>query len=325
MNRKFILVIVMLVVISLLSGILCNTVNNNKKEVKQIATSFYPTYLITQNLLENMDNIEVVNIAKNVQGCIHNFQLTPENMKVLENTDALVINGMGMETYITDLISKVKTINIIDSSIDINPLESSGHHHHHHNEHSHVEIHGEEKEEQHEPVSSYNSHIWLSIDNYEKQVTNVSKELSKIEYIDKEKLENNTNNYLAKVSSLKEKKEKLANKIKDKNVHTITFHDSFAYLLKELNIEVLKNIDIENQGGLSALEAKTAIDLIRKYDIKYIIADQNLQKEIPEVLEKETDVKVIYLNNIVQSKSKNLDNYIIEMNNNLEKLNKIGE
>ena len=322
MNRKFILVIVMLLIISIFSGLLCTTVNIDKKDKKEIATSFYPTYLITENLLKDMDNIKVTNIAENVQGCIHNFQLTPENMKTLENTDALVINGMGMETYITDLVSKVKSIHLIDSSIGINPLESNGHHHHEKHEEEHDEIKAEEK---HEHNHVHNSHIWLSLNNYEMQIENISHGLEKIEYIDKVKLESNKEEYLSKVESLKKQKDELADKLKDKHIHTITFHDSFAYLLKELNIEVLKNIDVEHEGGLSALGAKNAIDLINKYNIKYIIADQNLKKEIPEVLEKETDVKVIYLNNIVQSKSKNLDNYISEMKSNLDKLNKIGE
>lgn len=322
MNRKFILVIVMLLIISIFSGLLCTTVNIDKKDKKEIATSFYPTYLITENLLKDMDNIKVTNIAENVQGCIHNFQLTPENMKTLENTDALVINGMGMETYITDLVSKVKSIHLIDSSIGINPLESNGHHHHEKHEEEHDEIKAEEK---HEHNHVHNSHIWLSLNNYEMQIENISNGLEKIEYIDKVKLESNKEEYLSKVESLKKQKDELADKLKDKHIHTITFHDSFAYLLKELNIEVLKNIDVEHEGGLSALGAKNAIDLINKYNIKYIIADQNLKKEIPEVLEKETDVKVIYLNNIVQSKSKNLDNYISEMKSNLDKLNKIGE
>lgn len=324
MNRKFILVIVMLLMISIVSGILCSTVNIEKEGKKEIATSFYPTYLITENLLKDMDNIKVVNIAENVQGCIHNFQLTPENMKTLENTDALVINGMGMENYITDLVSKVKTIHLIDSSIGINPLESNGHHHHEiEDNHEHENMIKLEQKHEHNHV--HNSHIWLSLDNYKLQVENISKGLEKIEYVDKIKLESNKKEYLQKVESLKKQKDELSSKLKDKHVHTITFHDSFAYLLKELNIEVLKNIDVENQGGLSALEAKNAIDLINKHNVKYIIADQNLKREIPEVLEKETNVKVIYLNNIVQSKSKSLNNYISEMQSNLNKLNKIGE
>ena len=310
MNKKFSLVMLMLVIISLISFVICNSVTPSNDYNKKIATSFYPTYLITENLLNDIDNVDVVNIADKVKGCVHNFQLTPENMKTLEKSDVLVINGMGMENYISDVISNVKNIDVIDSSLNIDGIENKCHIHHNH-------------EESHE--EEYNSHIWLSIDRYKKQVNNIAKALCDLDYLSDDKIIQNRDNYLNRINSLEEKKKETYSKIADKNIKTITFHDSFVYLLEDFNIKILKNLDVESEAGLSAMETKEAINLIKENNIKYIIADKTLRKEIPETLQKETGVEIIYLNSLLQNESNDLDSYIKGMEENLIKLSEIGD
>ncbi len=325
MNKKFIFVIIMLLSISIVSYGICTIFNTTEVENKKVATSFYPTYLITKNLLKDVPKVDVVNIADKVQGCVHNFQLTPKNMKTLEKSDVLIINGMGMENYISEVIGKVSNIKIIDSSVNIDGIEvDENDHHHHHHEHEKEEYDYEYKDK-HNNDEEYNSHIWMSIDRYKKQVKNIADGLIKLNYLNEDKIKENEENYLKQIEELEKIKQDVFENIANKKIKTITFHDSFTYLLEDFNIEVLKNLDIENEAGLSAHETKEAIKLINENNIKYIIADNKLKKEIPETLEKETGARVIYLNALLENKEDDLNSYIKGMKENFEKLYKIGE
>ena len=62
----------------------------------KIVTSFYPMYLDTLNITRGVEGVEVVNLTPPQTGCLHDYQLTPEDMKTLEDADIFVVNGLGM-------------------------------------------------------------------------------------------------------------------------------------------------------------------------------------------------------------------------------------
>lgn len=62
---------------------------------KVIVTSFYPMYILTQNVAAGIDGVTVQNMAEQNVGCLHDYQLQTRDMVTLEGADALVINGGG--------------------------------------------------------------------------------------------------------------------------------------------------------------------------------------------------------------------------------------
>ena len=50
----------------------------------RIVTSFYPIYIDAINLATGIKDVEVVNLTPPTTGCLHDYQLTPEDMKTLE-------------------------------------------------------------------------------------------------------------------------------------------------------------------------------------------------------------------------------------------------
>jgi zinc transport system substrate-binding protein len=50
------------------------------------------------NLTAGLPDVEVVNLTGTVTGCLHDYQLTPANIKTLETADAFLYNGAGLET-----------------------------------------------------------------------------------------------------------------------------------------------------------------------------------------------------------------------------------
>ena len=66
------------------------------KEQVTIVTSFYPMYVAVSNLVDGIDEIRVRNLSEPQTGCLHDFQLTPEDMKLLSGADVFVVNGGGI-------------------------------------------------------------------------------------------------------------------------------------------------------------------------------------------------------------------------------------
>ena len=63
----------------------CNSNTNDKsisskdKEDKiKVVTSFYPMYLLTSNVVKDIDNVELINMTDSSTGCLHDYSLTTE-------------------------------------------------------------------------------------------------------------------------------------------------------------------------------------------------------------------------------------------------------
>ena len=89
----------------------------------RIVTSFYPMYQHTINLTKGIDDVEVVNLTAPQTGCLHDYQITTEDMKTLASGDVFVANGFGMESFL-DKAAEVSDLKVIDLSknVDIIPI-----------------------------------------------------------------------------------------------------------------------------------------------------------------------------------------------------------
>ena len=70
-----------------------------------VVTSFYPVWLLTRSLTDGIDGLNVVNLAENVSGCLHDYSLQTSDMAVLSGADALLVNGAGMESFLPVITS----------------------------------------------------------------------------------------------------------------------------------------------------------------------------------------------------------------------------
>ena len=63
-----------------------------------VVTSFYPMYIAALNIVDGVEGVRLENLSEPQTGCLHDFQLTPEDMKLLSTADVFVINGGGIES-----------------------------------------------------------------------------------------------------------------------------------------------------------------------------------------------------------------------------------
>ncbi|MBO5656972.1 MAG: zinc ABC transporter substrate-binding protein, partial [Agathobacter sp.] len=147
MRNKYVFVAVMLALILILGlGVAAISVNENNsienEEDFVVVTSFYPMYIAAMNVIGDAPGVTLKNLSEPQTGCLHDFTLTPEDMKLLSNADVFIINGGGIESFMEEIAEAYPNLVIIEASEGITLLESEMG-----EEHDHEEQQGHEEED----------------------------------------------------------------------------------------------------------------------------------------------------------------------------------
>lgn len=313
MNKKiFVLITMMAVIIGVSFGLTkwVSYSDSEKLDKIKVVTSFYPVYVATANVIDGMDQIELVNLTENQGGCLHDYQLTTEDMKELEDAQVFIINGGGMESFIEDIVKNYPELTIIDSSEGIDLLDSTTEHHHEEEE-------SEETEESEEHHGEFNGHIWLNPEKYMKQVDNIQNGLSDYSQNLQKELKTNGEAYKKKIVELEhEIKLEVVNK---EQKEVIIFHDAFAYLAEYLGIEIVYAVNLDDETTLSAGEIAEVIDEVNLHQIKVLFTEEQYGDTIASSIAKETDANVYVIDSLVTGKF-NKDAYVNGMKHNMSVL-----
>lgn len=315
-NKLIILISVMIIMVVAVFAII-----SNKKESEiddgniRIVTSFYPVYVLTINLTDQISDIEVDSLTDFSSGCLHDYQLTTNDMRLLSNADVFIINGGGMEEYLEDVISNYPHLTIINLSKNIPMIES-------------LEHEGE-----------HNPHVWLDPELYMKQIENARDGL--IEYINNlasesissdiaEKINSNASNYLKKVGDIADDMNGLINIARDMSekdnisIKVVVFHDSISYFANKAGLEVAFSLEIHDDTPLSAGKIAEVIDLINKENIRYLFTEHLHDDTISDRIKEETNAGVYKIDTAVTGEV-DKDSYLRAMRNNIETLSRAFE
>ena len=301
MKSKIIMICIFIALL-VITTVLAINVNEEQESKFNIVTSFYPMYIATLNITDGIDDISVKNLTSDMGGCIHDYVLSTTELVTLAKADALVINGAGMEGFMDKVISNFNTLDIIDSSTGIEVMHNEcDEEQHNHEGHSH----------------ETNTHIFVSVRNYIKQVQNICDELVKIDEVNKEKYEQNTKSYISKLEKLECDIEGTISTLNSKNI--VTFHNTFDYFAKDYGFNIVGVVENEHGKTPSAGEIATLVNNINKNNVKAIFVEPEYSLKLVDTIAKETGAK-IYMLNPVTSGQNHKDEYINIMKQNLNVL-----
>lgn len=276
---------------------------DKKEDSIKVVTSFYPMYLLASNIVKDIDNVELINMTDSATGCLHDYSLTTDNIKLLEDCDIFIINGAGMESFLDKVLEQKPDLKIIDASEGIELIKS--------------DYMNETDNHDHDHDEDYNPHVWLSVENAIKQVDNIENKLIEYNSINKEKYSQNAQEYIEQLINLDNKIHSELDNLENKNI--VTFHEAFPYFAKEYGLNIVGVVQREAGAEPSAKELQENIEKIKKLDVKAICVEPQYSTKAAETISKETNVKVYTLDPIVTEESKN-SSYIDIMNKNLETL-----
>ena len=317
MKKKLLFLLSVVLVFSLASVALIALSERaeQKGENRYVVTSFYPIYILTKNLTEGIDGIQVKNLTENHAGCLHDYTLTTEDMRLLEQADLIVLNGGGMEGFLEELLHEQEEHwHIADASEGIALLEGVEHVHEGEEcletEEDHAHTHGAE-----------NAHLWMSLDEYRMQVDNVAQALGEFDSAHRAVYLENAAEYKERLAVAEEKREDLL--LHTSGIEVIIFHDAFAYFAKMLGMEVIHSLPLDEDTALSAGELAEVIEEVKYHQIPYLFVEE-AYAQAAELVAAETGAKVICLNPMTQGKDE-LTAYADAMLENLSVLEKALE
>lgn len=296
MNKKtnILILIIILALVLLVSIIIYKNVTAKPKEQNdkfKIVTTFYPIYIMTENITQGAKNVELINMTDVNVGCLHDYTLSTENMKKIEKADVIIQNGLGLENFIDKILTTYSNIKMIDSSSNItNKIEE-------------------------------NAHIWTSLTNYIAQVEEISNQLIEINPENAEIYKKNKEEYITKIQNLKEKYNKELKNLQNKKA--ICLNEAIPYLAKDVNLEIISVETNHEESSLSAEKMKELINQMKNENITSILIGDEDNMQSAQTLAKETGAKIYKLKTGLKG---NLDKnaYIQDMEENLQKLKEIN-
>ncbi len=285
-DNIYIKVIAMLLVIAVLGvGVTMLTApqksNDPSSEQLHIVASFYPVYITALRLTEGIDDVAVDCLVTSQVGCLHDYQMSPQERTLLESADVVVINGAGAESALVGALSETdaRTIELCEG---MTLLETAHDHDHGHD---------------HDDEVGVNSHVWVSPKRYAAQVEVLRDRLCELDPERAELYRANAQSYLVQIDAVRERLEKAVALYAD--VPTVMVHDSLSYLTEDVGFFGV-NLDIgENQAADPELLAHATewLDGAKRalfvYDSQYEAVPYEKLRAIPaEVIELSVDTCV---------------------------------
>ena len=268
MSKK-ILIVILIIIFAI--GLAVWSLSNKKEVVEdenlKIVTSFYPIYIMTANITQNVPGVEVVNMTESNVGCLHDYTISTTDMKKVEKADIYIQSGLGLESFMNKIISAYPKLNVIDSSMNIsNRIQDE---------------------------NEINPHIWTSLENYIKQVETICQKLCEYDNKNAEIYKANCETYLQKINQEKQKYETELQKLNGAKV--ICLNEGLEYLLKELKMQVTQVETNHEESTMSAETLKNLIEKMKNENIKIIVVDKDDNIKNAETLANETGAKIYKL------------------------------
>ncbi len=267
-----------------------------------VLTTFFPLYDFTRQV--GGDRITVENLLPRGVGP-HEFQLKPEDAKKLQNANLLIINGLGLEEWVKEIVQSNKNLKMIDTSQGVAAL---------------AKLRGIslDKETLGKNVSQ-DPHIWLSPKRAMIQVRNIEKALIEADPQNRSYYEQNAKVYLEKLSELDKTFEQEIKGFHRKEF--IAFHKAFHYLAADYGLNQVAVFE-EFPGKEPPPQALVLIiKSIKAYNIKALFSEPQFSPRIVERIATDLHIQVYELDTL-ETGDFDHEHYIPMMLKNLETLKK---
>lgn len=261
-----------------------------------IVTSFFPVYVAVINVTHDIPGITVTNMTEPQTGCLHDYALRPQDLKLLEAADIFIINGAGMEAFLSDVTAQQEDLKIIEAADGI-PLISDG-------------------------SGGENPHVWVSLTNMIQYVRNIAAQLSEMDKGNAALYEQNAAAYIEKIEGLSKEMHSEIGNLNSRDI--ITFHEAFPYFAQEFDLNIAAVVEREPGTEPTQKELGKIIEIVRQTGIKALFAEPQYSSGAAEIISAETGAVLYTLDPVVTGEAvpEAADAYLDAMRANMETLMK---
>ena len=218
----------------------------------------------------------------------HTYEPKPSLLKKISKARVFFMIGAGLELWAGKFVRLSKNqINTVELSEGISLIKLSKHHHddfdHHHGD-----------EDISDSKSGFaNPHIWLDPNIAKLMVNKIISVLCKIDNKHMKYYEHNGLAYLDKLDSLHDLISSTVEKFKIRKY--VCFHPAWDYFARRYRLESVGVIEATPGRNPTPRSIKKIVSLIIKHDIRAVFAEPQLNPKVAEVIAREANVKVLFL------------------------------
>jgi manganese/iron transport system substrate-binding protein len=242
----------------------------------KVLTSFTIIADIAKNIAGDAAHIESMTKA-NAE--IHNYQVTPSDIRRAHNADLLLYNGLNLERWFEKFFNNLHGIprevvsnNIIPLGIGLGPYKGKP-----------------------------NPHAWMSADNASIYIDNIRAALVKHDPMNAETYNKNAKRYSSKLlSALAPLRQKL-NLIPPNKRWLVTSEGAFSYLARDYQLKelFLWPINADSQG--TPQQIRQVIDKIKAHNIRTIFSESTVSAKPAQQVARATNIHyggVLYVDSL---------------------------
>ncbi|HEY0455735.1 MAG TPA: metal ABC transporter substrate-binding protein, partial [Verrucomicrobiae bacterium] len=218
-----------------------------------VLTSFLPLYCAASNIAG--DHAEVENFLSG-QASPHDYQLSRRDLQKLERADLLVINGLGLESWLSKVTDARTKKGLVEGTegLDQEVIYNS-------------ELQGERGKQQRFP----NPHIWLNPVLFQREVTNILAAMQKANPSNAEVYAHNAAAYCKRLDALDQELSARLNFARDMAI--VTTHNAFDYFARRYHLRLAGVIEQVPDVSPSAQHLRALREAIKAQHVVAIFSE----------------------------------------------------
>ncbi len=270
--------------------------NPNSEGELQVITTFFPITQFTQAVAG--DRAQVTQLLPNSAGP-HDYQAKPAEVQAIATADVLVLNGLGLETFLDSLVANAGNPDLvmIDSSEGIPTLDG-------------VDDHGGLHDHDVDP------HIWLDPKRAVAQVETIREGLIAADPEGEAEYADNAKAYIERLQALDQD---IAEKLAPYSGQTyISFHDVTGYFADSYSLNAKFLVDVPEENP-SPEDVRTVIEAVETESIKVLLSEPQAGDAFA-ALAKDLDVAVGLFDPMETGNSTDPEAYLFTMRQNVDSI-----
>jgi zinc transport system substrate-binding protein len=237
----------------------------------KVGVTLHPYYSWTKNVVGDTP----VEVRPILPGEVDagDYQPRPEDIKKIADLDAIVVNGVGHDDFIFDMIKASGNEKIVvirpNDGVPLLKAENGG---------------------------TVNSHTFISFSNAIQQSYAIARALGALRPELAATFQKNASEYARR---LRAEKAKAADQLVNAKVNrVVTVHDGYGYLMQEFGIEIVGVVEPAHGLIPSAKELGAMVDLLKKEQVGIVFAEESFPEPLLKVLRDEGHAHVYVITHI---------------------------
>ena len=258
-------------------------VHATASQPREFTATVFPVWLILHEVTRGVPDVNVGLLLPAASGCPHDYAMTPNDRRRLAKADVLVINGLGLESFLGNekhmkALMKPNAA-VIDASKGVSDLLHSEEHGHGAKGHGHD--------------CGPNPHIFAAPSMMAQMALSVSNQLAGLDPGHAALYEANGKKAAARLDALAAEAKNTGNNLASRAV--IAQHDIFDYLARDMGLTVEAHIQPHDGQEPSARGMLDLVRLIRSHKVAAVLTEPQYPARAGRTLAAETGIPCLEL------------------------------